>query len=220
MLVETEHTVSINDIDAIDLTTIDKMKTPINEPSGSFFYDAWNIKEEYKDTPWATLLNTLPFAVGEARVISLESKTCYTKHTDIDDRYHLNIFGDEGYLIDLQDSRMYKTECDGKWYVMDASKAHTAANFGQYRRVQLVVRKLLQRVNLKDPIDVSIIPGGDNPRYTFDNTLSPWLNKKLKDKTITDFERSDSGVNFKMERVLLDQFENILPKDFNASLYR
>ena len=64
MLVETEHKVSIDDIDAIDLTTIDKMKTPINEPTGSFFYDNWNIKEEYKNTPWATVLNTLPFAVA------------------------------------------------------------------------------------------------------------------------------------------------------------
>ena len=104
--------------------------------------------------------------------------------------------------------------------MMDASKAHTAANFGQFRRVQLVVRKLLERVNLKDPIDVSVIPGGDNPRYTFDNTLSPWLNNNLKDKTISDFERSDSGINFKMERVLLNEFENIIPIDFTASLYR
>lgn len=220
MLVETEYNVLLEDIDAIDLTVIDNMKTPLNQPTGDFFYDPWVIKDEYKGTPWEVLLNTLPFDIGEARVICLESKECYTQHTDVDDRYHLNIFGDEGYLIDLKHLDMYKTVCDGKWYEMDAGRAHTAANFGQYRRIQLVVRKLLERAKLKSPVGINIIPGGDNPRYTFDNTLSPWLNKMFKEHKAANFVRTKHGIEFDVEGSILEEFENHVPKDFDIMLRR
>jgi len=220
MLVETEYSINIEDIDAIDLTTIDGMKTSLNYPTGDFFYDSWELKDEYKNTPWETILSALPFPIGEARVICLESKECYTQHTDIDDRYHLNIFGDEGYLIDLKHLDMYKTVCDGIWYEMDAGRPHTAANFGEYKRIQLVVRKLLERVNLENPLGVKIIPGGSNPRYTFDNTISPWLNKLFKDKTAADFKRVEDGIEVKIESKLLNELEQVLPADFDVMIHR
>jgi len=220
MIVETEYSVNIEDIDAIDLTTIDSMKTSLNYPTGNFFYDPWQLKDEYVNTPWEEILATLPFAIGEARVICLESKECYTQHTDIDDRYHLNIFGDEGYLIDLKHLDMYKTVCDGKWYEMDAGRPHTAANFGQFKRVQLVVRKLLQRVELANPLEIKVIPAGDNPRYTFDNTLSLWLNRLFKDGTAADFEKIDSSIVFKIENNLLTELEEHLPADFDVIICR
>lgn len=220
MLVETEYTVDLEDIHAIDLTTINEMKTPLNKPTTSFFYDPWILKDEYKNTIWEKILSTLPFDIGEARVISLESKECYTKHTDVDDRYHLNIFGDEGYLIDLSAQEIFKTECDGIWYKMDAGKFHTAANFGEYRRIQLVVRKLLDPVVLQQPVGIEISPGGSNPRYTFDNTLSPWINKMCKAHKIANLVRTEHGIELDLENTVLEEFENFLPKEFRITIRR
>jgi hypothetical protein len=66
-------------------------KLTINQPTGNFFYDPWDIKEEFKGTVWETLLNTLPLDIGEARIIVLGNGTTYMSHTDIDDRYHLSL---------------------------------------------------------------------------------------------------------------------------------
>jgi hypothetical protein len=126
-----------------------EIKTTINEPTGDFFYAPWVLKAEYKGTVWETFYNSLPVAKGEARIIILDPGSCYQIHADIDDRCHLNISGEGCYLMDLTTEQMYRLEQDGIWYDMDAGFLHTATNFGRRSRVQLVVRKLLKKNQLK-----------------------------------------------------------------------
>jgi len=90
-------------------------KLTINQPTGNFFYDPWEVKEEFKGTVWETLLNTLPLDIGEARIIALAHGTTYMSHTDIDDRYHLSITGQYSFLINIDDEKMYPTIADGQW---------------------------------------------------------------------------------------------------------
>ena len=194
------------------------VKTSINQPTGNFFYDLWEIKEEYKDTVWEKLLDTLPKQIGEARVIILESEKCYTKHSDIDDRYHLNLHGDCAFLLDLENQYMYETKQDNQWYEMDAGVLHSAASFGEHKRIQLVVRKLLKYTTLGDPVLINIDIAGPNPRYRFDNTLSSWLNKAHKKQIINDFKvlNNQSTVSFFIEKDFVSELKRITPNQFTV----
>ena len=91
MIVNTNCTVSISLIKAaIDSFDTNDFKTSLNEPTGSFFYDPWVIKPQFKNTPWEQLLNSLnQTVIGEARIIKLDIEKCYTAHADIDDRWYL-----------------------------------------------------------------------------------------------------------------------------------
>jgi hypothetical protein len=194
-----------------------EMKTTINEPTGNFFYDPWVVKDEYKDTVWETLYNSLPVTKGEARIIILDPAHCYQIHADIDDRYHLNILGEECYLMDLIREQMFRLEQDGVWYHMDAGLLHTATNFGRRARIQLVVRHLLKKNKLTDPVEITlstIIANTDDARFIFDNTLSPWFNEANKLGFINNFTHSSTGVKFNIEKSKLDLLKNILPDEF------
>jgi hypothetical protein len=214
MLVKTLHTVDPDLIKSAITTPFENGKHSLTEPTGDFFYDPWKIKEQYKDTPWQKILNSLKEPWGEARIIILESPSCYTRHADIDDRYHLNIAGDEGYLIDLEIQKMYKLKQDGVWYEMDAGKLHTAISVGEHTRVQLVVRKLLTRNILDTPIKVNICTAGENPRYSFDNKISSWLNRANKKNIITNFKHNGASVQFDIEHNEMDSLKEIIPKEF------
>ena len=193
------------------------MKTSINQPTGNFFYDPWVLKDEYKDTVWKTLYNSLPVAKGEARIIVLDPGQAYQSHADIDDRYHLNIQGEECFLIDLVREQMHKLSQDGIWYDMDAGNHHTAANFGRRYRIQLVVRKLLKKNKLVNPVEVALttsMSNADHARYVFDNTVSTWLNEANKLGYITNFSYSSPFVKFDIEQDRLESLKNILPEEF------
>jgi len=194
-----------------------KMRTTINNPTGSFFYDPWVIKDEYKGTVWETLYNSLPVTKGEARIIILDPNQCYQIHADIDDRYHLNILGDNSYLIDLIRDNMYPLSQDGIWYDMDAGFLHTAANFGRRARIQLVVRHLLKKNKLNDPVEVAIVTtmsNSDHARSIFDSTVSPWLNEANKLGFISNFEFTSVSTKFSVEKDKLDSLKNVLPEGF------
>lgn len=193
------------------------MKTIINQPTGSFFYDSWVLKDEYKGTIWETLYNSLPVTKGEARIIILDPAHCYQTHADIDDRYHLNILGEACYLMDLVREQMFRLDQDGIWYDMNAGLLHTATNFGRRARVQLVVRKLLKNNKLKNPIAVSLsttIVNTDDARFVFDNTLSPWFNEANKLGFINNFDHSPISIKFNIEQDKIDAFKRILPIEF------
>jgi hypothetical protein len=193
------------------------MKTTVNKPTGNFFYDPWVIKDEYKGTVWETLYNSLPVTKGEARIIILDPGHSYTAHADIDDRYHLNILGDESFIIDLMREQMHKLNQDGMWYDMDAGFLHTAANFGRRARVQLVIRKLLKKNKLINPVEVALsttMSNLDHARYLFDNTISIWLNEANKHGYISNFSYSSPFVKFEIEQDKLDSLKNILPDEF------
>lgn len=196
-------------------------RVPINQPTGTQFYDPWIITDEFKGTVWEQLLNTLPGPVGEARIITLNPGACYQSHADIDDRYHLNIQSEEAYLIDLENQRMHKLQRDGKWYDMDAGRLHTAVNFGRLHRVQLVVRKLLNDVTLTDSVQVTLTSEGlskEDARYLFDNILSTWLNKANKLKIIKNFKFGTNTIKFDLEKQYVDDLKSKLIPEFKMEL--
>ena len=217
MLIPTNHTVDTTIFQkACHHLPTGAMKTTINQPTGNFFYDPWVLKDEHIGTVWETIYNSLPDSKGEARIIILEPNQCYQVHADIDDRYHLNILGEECYLIDLVGERMHHLEQDGIWYNMDASLLHTAANFGRRARVQLVIRQLLKQNKLIDPVEILLsttISNTDDSRFIFDNRVSPWLNAANKNGFINNFAQSSIGVKFNIERDKINLLKDVLPSE-------
>ena len=215
MITPTPYTVdqeSLNDINDLEMFLITGKHT-INEPSGKFFYDPWTIKQEYKGTRWEKLISVLPQPIGEARIIILKSATTYSAHADIDDRYHLNLQGEDSYLIDLEHNRLHLLEPDGVWYDMDAGYLHSAANFGRFDRVQLVVRKLLNNNTLFDPATVTIQVGNsseDDSRFIFDRIVSPYLNQWNKHKLISNFRYENKSIMFDIEKIALDKLSQLI----------
>lgn len=189
-------------------------KQSLNVPSGDFFYDPWKLKPEFAGTAFEKVLSVLPDPIGEARLITLESGTCYFAHSDIDDRYHLNISGDCAALINLETKKSWFLTNDGIWYDMDAGPIHSAASFGQHNRKQIVVRKLLKKNHLNLPVDVKITAKGENPRFLFDNTISSWLNKANKKGIISNFAANGHTVYFKLEESYKSSLESIMPRNF------
>lgn len=218
MLTKTTYTVDFNLLDkAVSLSKDVEFKETLNAPTGNFFYEPWTIKNEYKGTVWETILNTLPNGIGEARVIVLKQGTCYQSHGDIDDRYHINLKGEYSYIINLDTTKMFELIKDGYWYEMNAGPRHSAANFGNTDRIQLVVRKLLQKNTLKDPVKIKMFYSGTNKygvRFAFDDVISPWLNTANKQNYITDFRFDHNDVRFDIERTMLNELIDLLPKDF------
>lgn len=224
MIRDTIYTVDLKDINEAKKFIPTADRTVINRPVKSFFYDPWELKDEYKGTIWEKIYNTLPTQKGEARIITLEQGTNYYSHADIDDRWHLNIQGNQSYLIDLDNKVMHSVEEDGIWYDMDAGRLHVAANFGCIPRSQLVVRQLLTRNTLKNPVKVIITITVDKieteTRYRFDYKLSPWLNRANKKGLITNFNYNKSNcVEFEVERDLSGKVLEMLPDpDFDISI--
>lgn len=214
MLQKTTFTANLNDVENCYNQYLDKGKHTINEPTGDFFYDPWRIKEEFKGTIWEKVLNTLTFPVGEARIIVLETGTCYFKHADIDDRYHLNIGGDCSYLLDLENKVMHEMKRDGMWYKMNAGILHTAINVGEIHRVQLVVRDLLNHNSISNPARIRMTGSGVNARYVFDSVFSPWLNVANKKGILDNFSNTGSSVAFTLNSDYLQELKSIAPKNF------
>jgi len=222
MLSELNYTVSEKLLQQLREQPIkEEFRYAINKPTGRFFYDPWVIKEEYKDTVWASILETLPVSHGEARIINLKPGTCYHCHSDIDDRYHLNINGENAYLVDLDNTQLHPLVQDGKWYEMDASRIHSAVNFGRVDRLQLVIRKLLTENNLVDPVKIQLtttLENKDKARFIFDQSVSNWLNHANKESKITEFSHNDGTVRFKIERTELVNLQSRLPNIFDLEI--
>lgn len=219
MISPTPFFVQTNLIDkAFDQTSYDDVFV-INEPTGNFFYDQWTIKSELQGTIWEELYNSLPVKdKGEARVIKLIGNESYFSHADIDDRYHLNLSGNKSFLIDLDNLKMYPISKDGVWYDMDAGVSHTAANFGNRPRYQLVVRKLLTRGNLKNPVDIKLVASSGtevgDARFIFDDVMSKWLNRINKKELLDNFMYKNGVVSFTIDESLVEEMKSILPKEF------
>jgi hypothetical protein len=189
----------------------------INKPTGRFFYDPWEINDEYRGTVWESILDTLPYPKGEARIIVLPPKISYHTHADIDDRYHLNLSGENCYLTDFDNSQLHKLSTDGVWYEMDAGRLHSASNFGRYYRIQLVVRKLLTDAVLINPISIKLTSAGlskEDARFVFDNTISPWLNRANKKSVIKNFKFSTNEVTCDIEKDQVVKLKSILDSHF------
>ena len=191
-------------------------KITINSPTGNFFYDPWKIKPEYSGSIWEKILESLPYDLGEARIIKLDPGESYMAHADIDNRWHLNLTGEHSYLIDLDAGKMHLLELDYSWYTMDAGKIHVATNFGSIDRWQIVVRQLLQKTVETDLISIIIQPSRvqRDYRYRFDKFISPFLNKANKNFRLTDFNVDAEIVSFKLSQKEIENFKNIITEDF------
>lgn len=221
MLEKTNYTVPTELLqEALDNLPEDTYRITLNQPTGNFFYDPWVIKDQFKGTVWEQLLAAIKEPVGEARIIKLESGQAYWSHSDIDDRWHLGLSGNESYLIDLEALKMHKTQQDGIWYTMNAGKLHTATNFGQIPRLQFVVRQLLKRSTLVTPVKVSISKAEDvfDYRYQFDHILSPYLNAINKQGVINNFSYKDDVVTFDMEFSSTEELLRVVPKIFKVDI--
>ena len=229
MLKLTSHTVCIEQINETLQTEFiknlmnnvgdGKIKAEINQPTGDFFYDPWVIKEEFQNTVFEYLLKSLPYPIGEARFIILKPGSCYHSHADIDDRYHLNMQGQYSYLIDLENNIMFPTNKDGQWYEMNAGVRHTASNFGSINRVQLVVRQLLKRNQLDNPISVKVNYSGsalEKFRFIFDDKVSPWLNHACKNNMINNFKTDQKQIWFDIEKIELINLKSMLGTNFSV----
>lgn len=215
MISKTPYSVSKDTLKTIANIEIDIFRESLNEPTGDFFYDPWVIKPKFAGSAIEQALEILPDHIGEARIITLESGDCYFAHSDIDDRYHLNISGDCAALINLETKESWFLTNDCFWYDMDAGPVHSAASFGQHNRKQIVVRKLLKKNKLLTPKNISISVGGLNPRFIFDNTISTWLNRANKDGIISNFSKSQNGVSFDIEENSINSIKQIMPSSFS-----
>lgn len=217
MLRQTNYTVPADILqEAIASSNTDEFKFSLNQPTGDFFYDPWEIKPELNNTVWKGLLDTLPFPKGEARIITLKPGTNYYCHADADDRWHLNLKAEHAFICDIDKHKMYELSPDGIWYTMNAGPKHSAVNFGNVDRIQLVVRQLLTRHTLDNPVKIKIVVKEQaiDFRYQFDNAISTWLNFAQKNKLITDFKFVNNEVSFDLEQKALDSLKKLLPNIF------
>jgi hypothetical protein len=224
MLTSTNYSISTKVLQVLQeallqLPTMDN-RLVLNQKTSTFFYDPWEIKPEFKGTIWEDILNSLLEPKGEARLIKLDQGTAYPSHADIDDRWHLTLQGNHSYLIDLESNTMYSTNITGQWVLMDAGRRHTAANFGSGPRIQLVIRKLLPRNKLKDPITVHLTLKKvvEDRRFIFDNIISPWLNRAYKQGIIDNFIGKDLIATFDIEIGCLDQLKELTRGYFVVSV--
>lgn len=222
MLQVTEHSISTVFLENIQLSKFNEFRTAINEPTGNFFYDPWVLKQEFKNTIWESIYDSLKETdKGEARIIRLEAGNCYTLHADIDDRYHLNLSGDNCYLLDMESKTMHGLSPDGKWYLMNAGLLHTAINLGPKVRYQLVIRKLLKRSTCSDLTNLKITSNIDNldtSRFYFDNQASGWLNEQNKKGNIDNFNYSKDYVKLSVNTNLVSELEHLLYKNFSIEI--
>lgn len=224
MIRQTQYVVSSEDILQARKALPDKdySKLSLNSPTTDFFYDEWIIKPEYVGSVWERLLAVLPTDIGEARIIKIPPGKCYQAHADIDDRYHLNIVGNKSFLINLESGVMYPTVSDNLWYDMDASSIHSAANFGDIDRIQLVVRKLLIRSNINTMKHVRLTYSNTRSdylfRYHFDNSVSSWLNKINKMGKMNNFKCSETSVEFDIDPYVIDDLKLVLPVKINMEI--
>lgn len=194
----------------------------INEPTGEFFSSSWKVKQEFAGTVYEKILSSLKVPVGQARIIKLDPGSCYHAHADIDDRYHLNLQGEECYLVDLETKRMYPIENDGYWYEMNAGLRHSAINFGRYYRYQIVVRKPIQFANLSEFVKIELISKEsnlDDARFNFDKYISPWLNRAIKNKQLQTFKHNKTSVFLEMSPAALKDFEEIISDKMEIIYY-
>lgn len=191
----------------------DKNRCQLNKPTGHWLYDAYTISDEWKDTEFENLLSSLPFTIGEARLMKLSPGECYSAHADVDDRLHMNLISNEhSYLIDLDESKMHPLISDGKLYYMNGGRVHTAVNFGSTDRIQLVIRVPLKRYTNETFVTKTIefLNPTFNLRYILDNHLSSFINYHIKSGNIGYFNPvTETKVEFHLS---LEMFNGVIEK--------
>ena len=103
---------------------------------------------------------------------------------------------------------------------MNAGELHSAVNTGSIDRIQLVVRKLLNRNVLKDPVHITMTLKElkSDYRYVFDEFYSPWLNAANKNRIVNSFVYNTNYVSFNIESSHLEEFKLIETSYFNLAV--
>ena len=188
-------------------------RASITVPTGHWLYDPYKLAVRFQGTPFAKFLDTIPFEYGEARLMKMSPGTCYRAHSDIDDRLHINLTGNEYcHLIDLDSRKMHPIKTDGYVYEMDGSRIHTAVNFGSTDRVQLVLRVPLKMYDVEDGVYCSIkfIDPPHDLRYKLDQHVSPLLNRYVKSGDLGYFNK-ESDTKFLLN-IRQDALNTIIDK--------
>lgn len=183
----------------------------ITVPTGHWLYDPYKLAVRFQGTPFAKFLDMLPFEYSEARLMKLAPGTCYRAHSDIDDRLHINLTGNEYcHLIDLDTNTMHPIHTDGYVYRMDGSKIHTAVNFGSTDRVQLVLRIPLKQYDIENGFycNIEFVNPPHNLRYQLDHHVSPLLNRYVKSGDLGYFN-NESDTKFLLH-ITEDALNNIV----------
>jgi len=189
MLTELQHKFPIQPIvDQVLSLTLDK-RYDLNRPTGKFFNDPWQTKEEFVGTPLGNVLAVLP-NIGQARLLTLGSGESYTAHTDPDDRIHLPIITNEhSYLVDITNNRLHHIPADGRTWYMDTSQTHVAANWGGVPRIHLNIRVLLPHFESnKQGVHLKVVDGPIDWKQASYIELMGTINKLVKSKQVTGFE--------------------------------
>jgi len=71
------------------------------------------------------------------RVMLLSPKTCYTYHQDLCKRIHIPLITNTNCFI-IVDKEVIHLPADGKHYVVDTTKPHTAVNASREKRIHIV----------------------------------------------------------------------------------
>ena len=189
MLTELQHKFPIQPIiDQVKSLTLDK-RFDLNTPTGKFFNDPWQIKNEFIGTPLGHVLESIPNC-GQARLLKLESGESYTAHTDPDDRVHLAIVSNEySFLVDVDNGNLHYLPVDGQLWLMDTSRVHVAANWGGWDRIHLNVRVLLPAFDSTKPgMYFKVIDGLQDWKQASYIELMGNINQGIKHKIVTGFD--------------------------------
>lgn len=164
-------------------------KLDLNTPTGKFFNDPWQTKQEFINTPLGDVLNSLG-DIGQARLLCLESAESYTAHCDPDDRIHLAIITNPfSFLVNIQNQQMHHLPADGQLWHMDTGKIHVAANWGPRTRIHLNVRVLLPHFRADQPgLRIRVLEGDYDWKQLAYTPLMATINYNVKNKIITGFE--------------------------------
>jgi uncharacterized cupin superfamily protein len=169
---------------------------PIAHRTGDAYYDEWLLDDRYRGTELGRLWDTLD-RPGQARVIMQPPGRAYMAHADVDDRYHINLTGSESYLIDLDQGRLHPCRADGRVYRFQASMAHTAANFGNEHRAQLVIKQRLAHNTLTDPVPTMVRLRNRRDyhqgRYGYDLRMLAFIGSGSRLGVITAFQGDVAG---------------------------
>ena len=191
----------------------DMLKLDVNQPTGNFFYDPWQLKPQYTGTVLHTLLDQLG-NVGQAKIVSIPPGQCYLAHSDVEDRYHVTLQSEHSYVMDISNQKTHPCRVDDCVYHMNTAQLHSVMNAGYVPRIQLVVRQLLTRHQLVDPVHILIeaTQAHHNLRQQWDQSILVWCNLANKQGIMTNFDPMDSEarVQFDMESSHLDSLKEVL----------
>jgi hypothetical protein len=197
MLTLSSHSFSIKPIiDQVKKLDFGK-RLELNNRTGTFFNDPWEIKDEFKNTPLGDVLNVLG-DIGQARLLRLTSGETYTAHYDPDDRIHLAIQSNPySYLVDIGENKLYHLPVDGNVWYMDTGKLHVASNWGANDRIHLNIRVLLPKFSMERPyVRLTIYDDSYDWKQKHYLSVMGFINRKIKQKVITGFHSTDERVLF------------------------